>query len=189
MKKLYTLLLAACLLPGCVPAVFVAGATAGGAVVYDKRSMDVQVKDQKIRFAVTKNIDSNPEIKHNSHISAAVFNGIVLLVGQTSKQRYSYEAVRAARNVTGIKRIYNRIEIAQPASLSQISNDTWLTTKIKAAMVSEKGLHASQIKVITENGIVYLMGIVNQSEARLATNISSQVPGVKRVIKLFEYTG
>jgi len=176
------------LLSGCVTTAVVAGATAGGAVIYDQRTVTTQVKDQEHRFTVLRNISRIPELKSNSHISASVFNNVLLLTGETTHDEYRTLAVKAARDATNFKRIYNRIEIAQPAQWSQIGDDAWLTTKIKAAMISEKGLHSSQIKVVTEDHTVYLMGVVSKHQASLATNVTRQIPGVQRVVKLFEYT-
>lgn len=189
MKKLICLtLLAPCLLSGCMTTAVVAGATAGGAVIYDQRSVTTQVKDQEQRLLVLRNFHSSPELKKNSHLNASVFNGILLLTGETTNAEYRNLAVQIARQTSHFKHIYNRIEIAQPANWAQISDDTWLTTKIKAAMLSEKGLHSSQIKVISENRTVYLMGIVSRHQSDLATDVSRQIPGVQRVVKLFEYT-
>lgn len=189
MKKLICLsILSPCLLSGCMTTAVVAGATAGGSVIYDQRSVSTQVKDQELRMLVLRNFHRNPELNNNSHLNASVFNGTLLLTGETTHTRYRNLAVRTARQTNPFKHIYNRIEIAQPANWAQIGDDTWLTTKIKAAMLSEKGLHSSQIKVISENRTVYLMGIVSRHQSNLATDVTRQIPGVQRVVKLFEYT-
>lgn len=180
--------LASYAMSGCVTTAVVCGATAGGAVVYDQRPITTQVTDQKKRLAVVHKLSHTPSIHDNSHISTSVFDDVLLLTGETTKDEYRTMAVQQARNAADFKRIYNRIEIAKPAAWAEIGDDTWLTTKIKAAMISEKGLHSSQIKVVTESRTVYLMGIVSRHQAELATNVTRQIPGVKRVIKLFEYT-
>lgn len=188
MKRILLPLCITLSLSGCMTTALVAtGATAGGSVIYDKRSITTQVNDQKMRFAAQEAIHRLPAIHKNSHIGVSVFDGVLLLVGQTPYDEYRQQALNAATRSSHFKRSYNRITIAQPASIKQMSKDTWITTKVKAAMLSEEGLQSSQIKVVTEDNTVYLMGLVSQQQANMATAVSRQVPGVNKVVKLFEY--
>lgn len=191
MKRLIpTITLLCCLLSlsACIPAAFVAGATAGGVVISDRRTLSTIVKDKKITCQALIQLNSEPQLKECSHISVTTFNRVVLLVGETGTpllRKRAYELVQAVPN---IRRINNEIEIGQPLNNSERTNDIWITTKVKTAMVAEKGLNSTQIKVITENSVVYLLGLVTHEQADIAINVARQITGVTKVVTLFEYT-
>jgi osmotically-inducible protein OsmY len=185
-KTLPLILLASLLLTGCVPAAFVAGAAAGGAVIYDKRSLKTMTQDSQTTFDTTSQIEQNPQFK-GAHIVVATFNHIVLLTGQAPTQELSQQAYTEVAAFPHVKRVYNEITVGPATSNMQRSKDTWITTKIKTAMLAEKGLQSSQIKVVTENNVVYLMGMVTRSQGHLAALVASKISGVQQVVKLFEY--
>lgn len=177
-----------CVLPGCIPAAFVAGATAGGAVIYDNRSMKTIATDNDTTLKAQNRIDTEAMLGNNqTHISVSTFNHIVLLVGQASTSAERDRANELVSGLPNIKRIYNEITIEQPTSMKTRSDDAWITTKVKSRMLAEKGLHSSQIKVITENGTVYLLGLVTRTQGSKAALVASTVTGVQKVVTLFEY--
>jgi osmotically-inducible protein OsmY len=189
MKKILPVFIwVALCLTSCLPAVFIAGATAGGVVVAERRTFDTIVKDKKIAYDALIQLNSEPDLKDNAHISVATFNHVVLLVGEAPSlelRRRAYELVKVVPN---IKRINNEIQVCPPLTEKERSLDTWVTTKVKAAMLAEKGLNSTQIKVITEDGAVYLMGLVTHQQAGIAINVARQVTGVTKVVTLFEFT-
>jgi osmotically-inducible protein OsmY len=190
MKKLIILLIMTIPLLGCVAAVpvaIVAGATAGGAVIYDKRSFKTMSKDQNARNYAQSWLDSDPLLKGHSHISISVFNHIALLVGQAQTPEIRDRAYQIVSRVKNIKRIYNEITITQPISALQRTNDTWITTKVKTAMLAKSGLHSTNLKVVTEDKVVYLMGFVSRKQAALASDTARRISGVTKVVKVFEY--
>ena len=123
-----------------------------------------------------------------SHIVVTSYNGVVLLAGQTPRSDLKATAEQAARKVQGVSKVHNELQVLQPTSLLARSNDSLLTAKIKAQMVADASVPGSRIKVITENGIVYLLGIVSHQEANRATNLVQSVSGVQKIVKLFQYT-
>ena len=123
-----------------------------------------------------------------SRIVVSAYNGVVLIAGQTPRSDLKELAAQKARNVQGVKKVYNELQIQKPASLLARSNDSLLTSKIKTQMLATSDVPSSKIKVITENGIVYLMGVVTRNEANSATRVVQGVSGVQKVIRLFEYT-
>ena len=123
-----------------------------------------------------------------SHIVVTSYNGVVLLAGQTPKPQLKAMAEQAARSVQGVKKVHNELQVLTPSSTLARSNDGLLTTKIKAQMLADNGIPGSQIKVITENGVVYLMGLVTRQEGLRAANLVQGVSGVQRIVKLFQYT-
>jgi len=187
-KKL--LIVAALIIPlsGCIPAAFVVGAAAGGAIIYDKRPMKTMLHDRSIAQTAQNLIDKDKQLHDHSHISIAAFNGIVLMVGQAATPELRQHAEDLVKKVPDVKRIYNEITISGNTSLLTRSNDSWITTKVKSAMLAKHGLQSSQIKVVTEDGIVYLMGLVSRAQADLAVDAARKVSGVRKVVKVFQYT-
>lgn len=179
-------LVTALLITGCLPAVFVAGATAGGVVISDRRSIDTMFQDKKITYQAMVQINSEPKLKHRSHINVTTFNSVVLLVGEAQTAELKGRAYELVKVVPDIRRIINVITIAPPIDAHERSVDTWITTKVKTAMMAEKGLNSTQIKVTTEDGVVYLMGIVTHQQSEIAIDVARQVSGVRKVTTLFE---
>ncbi|MBA2653976.1 MAG: BON domain-containing protein [Gammaproteobacteria bacterium] len=184
---LCNLLLITLFLSGCLPAVFVAGATAGGSVITDRRSFQTILKDKQITCKSLIQLNSEPALKNCSHISVATFNRVVLLVGETENMQLRDRAYELVKAVPNIRRITNEIVIGDPLDGKGHSTDMWITTKVKTAMLAEKGLNSTQIKVITEGTVVYLMGLVTHCQAETAINVVRQVTGVTKVVTLFEF--
>jgi osmotically-inducible protein OsmY len=186
MTKYILPLLLSLSLTACVPAAFVAGAGAG-ALMYNKRSVTTMMTDNDASNAVLKGIEKNRELWENTHIVVSTMNQIMLIAGQANTEGYRQQVYQIASQVPNLRRIYNEITIEPPSTLSMQSKDTWITSKVKTALFAEKGLQSHDIKVVTENRIVYLMGMVTPKQADLAANAASQVSDVKRVVKIFEY--
>lgn len=123
-----------------------------------------------------------------SHIVVTSYNGVILLAGQTPRAELKSTAEQAARKVQGVRKVHNELQVQQPSSLLARSNDSLLTTKIKTQMLTDSGVPGSRIKVITENGVVYLLGVVSRQEANAASNVVQNTSGVQKIIKLFQYT-
>lgn len=188
MKKLLALIFSLFCLSGCVPALLVAaGATAGGAIVYDKRSFSVMKSDQHATHVAQYWINSDEALKGHSHISVTVFNQVALLVGQAQSQQLRERAYKIMQKVNGVKRIYNAITIAGSTSELQRASDTWITGKVKSVLLATPGLKSNDLKIVTENGVVYLMGSISRQQADVATKAARHVEGVTKVVKIFEY--
>lgn len=149
-------------------------------------SLDDKLLDPELRSSVQKaNADlSSP----TSHIVLSSYNGIVLLAGQTPRSELKDAAEKAVNSVQGVKKVYNELQILPPTSLLARSNDSLLTAQIKTAMLADSSVPSTNIKVITENGIVYMLGLVTHAEANQASNVVQGVGGVQKIIKLFQYT-
>lgn len=187
MKRIVTIIGLTLSLQGCI---FVAGAAAGAAaiaVVYDHRTIKNSVEDTKLANKIADKIHQKPYLKRDSHIEVTVFNRVVLLTGETPNADWKQQAEEITQQVPGIGRIYNQITIQGPTSSLTRTSDSWITTKIKSQMLATEDLKSSSIKVITEDGTVYLMGIVTQNQADIAVDIARQVSGVQKVVKIFQY--
>jgi len=174
-------------LQGCI---FVAGAAAGAAaiaIVYDHRTIENTLQDTRIANKIADKINKVPALRDESHIEVTVFNRVVLLTGETPNPAWRQQAEDIAKSDPEISRVYNQITIQGPTSTLTRTSDSWITTKIKGQMLATEDLKSSSIKVVTENGVVYLMGIVNRQQADIAVDIARQVSGVQKVVKIFQY--
>lgn len=188
-KKILLVLSIMCLLQGCVPVV--AGAAvgaAGGVVLYDRRPVKIMMQDNSISYAIEKKLFDVEKIRTQCHIVVTAYNGVVLLVGQAATNELKDQVTAIAKTVPKIKRIYNEVVIGTPTAYLIRTNDSWITTKVKAKLLTAKHLRSGQFKILTENGVVYMMGMVSRSQAQSAVNIVRHVDGVQKVVKVFEYT-
>ena len=152
------------------------------------RTLGSKIDDSLIETKVAVNVaKASPDLDQNSHIVVSSFNGVVLLAGQTPRADLKSLAEQTAGQVQKIKKVHNELQVLQPSSLLARNNDAWLTTKIKTQMLTDSSIPGSRIKVITENGIVYMLGLLTQAEANRATNLVQGVSGVQKIVKLFEY--
>ncbi len=185
MKKILLIAIMMCCLQGCVGA-FVAGAAAGGAVIYDRRNLKTLAQDVKLSAAVSRAIHRDREFR-GSHIVTSSYHSVLLLAGQTPKDTLRVKAEQIAKAQPRVKRIYNEITINSPTSPLTRTSDSWITTKVKTEMLARKGLKSGAVKVITENGVVFLMGEVSPKQADLAVGVARDVSGVQKVVKVFDF--
>lgn len=187
MKRFLSLsLLMIALLDGCVVAA-VAGVTVAGVVVYEGRSPSTLTSDGKISYDAEHKIFKDKELDKQARILVSAFNGVVLLAGETPTEEMRTRAQQIVQTVPGIKRLYNEITIGTPISALTQSSDSLITSKIKSEMLATKSLNASQIKIVTENSTVFLLGQVTRGQGKTAADIASRSSGVQKVVTLFEY--
>ncbi len=187
MKRILALICLSFSLQSC----FVAGAAAGAAaiaMVYDHRSISNTMTDTKIANKIVAKLKMNKTLWDESHIEVTTFNHVVLLTGQTPNAEWRQTAGETAKATSDVDKVYNQLTIEGPTSSLTRTSDAWITTKIRTEMVANSDLKSSSIKIVTENGVVYLMGMVSQSQADIAVDIARKVSGVQRVIKVFIYT-
>jgi osmotically-inducible protein OsmY len=173
-------------LQGCV-GVVAAGGAAGAAVAVDRRSAGTIVDDTAIELKTGNAIFADVDLGKKAHINITSYDYVVLLTGETPTAAMRDRAVDIARHVDGVRKVYDEIVVAQPTTVKSRSTDAWITAQIKAKLLGIKEVSAANIKVITENRTVYLMGMVSHAEADTATQTARFVDGVARVIVLFEY--
>ncbi|WP_339528870.1 BON domain-containing protein [Pseudomonas mucidolens] len=153
------------------------------------RTFGSKIDDSLIETKVSVNVaKASPDLGNGaSRIVVTSYNGVVLLAGQTPREDLKTQAEQAASTVQRVKKVHNELQVMQPITLLAISNDAVLTTKIKTQMLADSAIPGSRIKVITDNGIVYMMGLLTRQEATRATNLVQGVSGVQKIVKLFEY--
>jgi len=177
------------LLQGCASAV-VGGAATGVAAAHDRRTVGTFVDDEVIEVKATSRLFSDQEIFDNTHINITAYNNIVLLSGEAPTDALKSKAYSLITSIPKVRKIHNEIVIAAPSSLLTRSSDTWITAKVKTNLFQVKdtpGFDPTRVKIISENGTVFLMGIVTRAEADIVINATRTISGVQRVVKLFEY--
>ncbi len=186
-KRWAVLLTVAVSMVGCVPAALVVGATAGGAVLYDKRSMKSMMSDHKADRQLRDTLNRDEELSKSASINVTVYNGIALLVGEAKTEEVKLRASQDVRELPYIKRVYNEVTITSKISGWRKVGDAWLLSKVKMHMLAKPGLQSTNMKVVVNNAAVYLMGSVSHKQATMAANLVRQVSGVKKVVKVFAY--
>jgi len=189
-KVLLAVLITTILLGGCTAAV-VGGATVTGVnIAHDRRTAGTYVEDESIELKAGAAIRKEKELNKQIHLNIISINGVVLLVGQAPTEAMRQQAGSITQGIEKVRLVHNEMTIAEPTSMTTRSSDSYLTTKVKASLFGIKGqddLDPSRVKVVTEDGSVYLMGILYHAEATAVAEKASQVKGVKKVVKLFEY--
>jgi osmotically-inducible protein OsmY len=157
-------------------------------VAYDRRTVGSYIDDGAIEIKIREFVVRDSELRRNAHISVTSLNGIVLLTGEAPTIELRNKVETAAKNVDGVRQIVNEIRVAGKTALFSRANDTWLTSKVKTRLIKDTGLDANRVKVVSEYGNVYLLGVVTRAEGAAATDVVRKVGGVVRVVKVFEYT-
>jgi len=188
-RILLMVVLTANLLGGCA-AVIVGGAAVGASAVHERRSAGAMIDDEGIEWKIRSVFSENKPLSSQSHLSVVSVNGVVLLVGQTPTEALRQQATTLAQGVKNVRIVHNELSIAAPNSYVTRTSDSYITSKVKTSLFKVKGhddFDPTRVKVVTENGTVYLMGILYRSEAEDASKQASRVGGVQKVVKLFEY--
>jgi osmotically-inducible protein OsmY len=183
--KLTSLLFVVLSLQGCA-GLFIAGAATTAVIITDERSPSLMLKEKDLEFEITGLANKEP-YRFNTRISANVYNGRTLLIGQAKTDALKQQLNDQIQALDGVKVLYNKIEVREPLTFTEINNDTWITTKVKSALLTESELNSINIKVITENSHVYLIGLVTPEQGDIATNVARNIKGVKSVVKAFDY--
>ncbi|MFI4930424.1 MAG: BON domain-containing protein [Burkholderiales bacterium] len=175
--------LAAVQLGGC--ALAVGGAMVGGTMVaLDRRTTGTQVEDKEIESKASSRIGDL--VGDRAHVNITSYNRMVLLTGEAGTEADRTAIEQAVQRVENVRSTVNELAVMLPSSMSTRSNDSYLTTKVKATYIDAKDLQANAFKVITERGNVYLMGRVTEREATRATDLARTVSGVQKVVRVFE---
>lgn len=175
--------LSSTLLSGCVPLVL-GGAVVGGMMAMDRRSSGAQVEDEAIELRAASRV--RELLGERGHVNVTSYNRQVLVTGEVPAERDREIVEQAVGRIDNVRSVVNELAIGGNSSLSQRSNDTLITGKVKASLVDARDVAATAFKVVTERGVVYLMGRVTQREADRATALTRGVSGVAKVVRVLE---
>ena len=170
-------------LSACAPLVL-GGAAVSALVAVDRRTSGAQVEDESIELKGATRL--HEAMGDRAHINITSYNRQVLLTGEVPSEQARHQAEQIVSRVENTKGIVNELAVLPPSTLGQRSSDALITGKVKASLIDEKNLYVGAFKVVTERGVVYLMGRVTQREADTATQIARTISGVQRVVRIFE---
>ena len=185
--KVIFLILSSFVLSGCIAVGVGIGAATATKIATDPRTTGTQLDDEIIEEKILYHLDKDQQLREEARINVVVYNNIALLIGQVPDVNSQIVAKNITEGLNLTKLIYNEIRIAPKISYAQTLTDSFITSQVKAKMLVSNKVKASDIKVITENGEVFLMGSVTGEQADNAAIIASQIKNVKKVIKAFKY--
>lgn len=186
MKKLFytfTLLSSLLLLQGCAAGLIVIAGTAV-AVTSDERSLVTQMDDDKLAVAGIDKVNALNIDNKNIRINLITNNSYLLIIGQVSSEKDKRAIEAALKTLDDVKEVYNELRIKKPIGFTQQTKDSWITTKAKSQLTADDDVNSFQVKVITEDGELFLIGRVDKKTADTATNIARKIDGVKRVNRM-----
>jgi osmotically-inducible protein OsmY len=187
--RLLGLLCAAALLPGlqgCVPVVAGAAVGTGVLIAEDRRSGGTVVDDQGIELKILNRIESSG-LGDTAHVNVTSYNRVVLLTGEVPTAEAKARLAAMAQEVGGVRLVLNEVAVGPASSFADRSQDTYLTSKVKARFVEAQKFSPNHVKVVTEAGVVYLLGLVQRDEAASASALAAGTGGVRKVVEAFEY--
>ncbi len=176
-------LLLVCTLGACAP-LMIAGVAGTAMVASDRRTSGAQLEDESIELRAQARIRDN--LGERVHVNVTSFNRQVLLTGEVTAEKDRQAVLQLVERIENVKAVVNELAVMPLSTLSERSNDLLIVAKVKASFVDSRDLFANAFKVVTERGTVYLMGRVTQREANSATQLTRNVGGVNKVVRLFE---
>lgn len=186
MRNILVLLMAltAVLMQGCFPLAAV-GVGATALVMDDRRSTGMYIEDENIEWkARARLIDRHKDV----HVNVTSYNLSVLITGEAPSEQAKKDVADMIRAIPSVRNVTNEINVSGNTSFTSRSNDSLITTNVKARLINNGKVSPNHVKVVTENGVVFLMGILNREESDAAAEIARTTSGVARVVKVFEYT-
>jgi osmotically-inducible protein OsmY len=183
LRKLTALALCVPLLAGCAGAVVV-GAGAGALMIVDRRAPETYIADQSMEIRAASRISD--KFGDKVHVNVTSYNRMMLLTGEAPTAEIKADVEKIVAGVPDVKSISNELAIAGPSGYGVRSNDSYITSKVKARFVDAGKFSANVVKVVTEAGVVFLLGMVTQAEADAAVEITRTTGGVLKVVRVFE---
>lgn len=152
-----------------------------------KRTPGVFIDDAVLEPLIKSEIRKSDQGFKGSHLVVVSYNGVVLLVGQVASANLRDKAGQVARDINRVRKVHNELTVGGPISLVARSNDSWLTSKVKTRLLASNEAYGTKVKVVTEDGVVYLMGLVTREQADDAVKVTARVYGIQKIVKVFEY--
>lgn len=181
-QRIAALVLLPMLLAGCWNAAYT-----GVQMVYDRNQLIDAWKNHAIGFQANQIFREERNYYPRTHISVASFQYDVLMVGQTSSEALRAQAEKSVRQIPGIRRLFNRVEVRPPLTAWQQADDAWMTTRIRSKLIANNLINPREIKVVTENHVVYLLGTVTPEHGKIVIDYARTTAGVRQVVSYFHY--
>lgn len=174
-------------LQGCITTAVVTTAAVATKVATDPRTTGRQIDDETLEERVSYNLNKDSQLNQEARINIVAYNGDILLIGQVPSETARDTAKNLAMGVEGVNKVYNEIRVGEKIGVMQISKDSWITTQAKSKLLVSSEVKTTDVKVITENGEVFLMGKLTQAQANAASDAVRNISGVTKVITAFGY--
>ena len=187
MRRLAALVVVLALVPllgGC-PVVLLGGGAAAVSAIEDRRTSGTILDDDSIEVTVRRTL--RERFGDNTHVNVTSFNRSVLLTGEVPDAARRAEIEKIVQGIGNVRSVTNDLQLATPSSLGARANDSLITGRVKTRLLDASNVNPLHVKVVTENGVVYLMGIVTEQEANDAVEVARTTGGVIKVVKVFEY--
>lgn len=173
------------LLQGCAAAVVAGGASAVTSA-NDRRTLGAQIDDKNVVLKAKRALSDDASTAEGSNINVTSYNGVLLLTGQTRSDAIRQQAQALVGKIDGVRDVQNQIRLGNNTAMTTRTRDSWISTKVKTQLLADEQVSGLNIKVVTENAEVFLMGLVSEQEAAKAVDIARHVDGVSRVVRAFE---
>ncbi|GHD25908.1 BON domain-containing protein [Halioglobus pacificus] len=185
MSRLVSLLVISLMLSGCGS---ILASFESNAIEDDpgERNLSQQIADESVETKAIVNIRAADDRFDQANLVVVAHNGYVLIAGQVASEDLKAKATDVVRKIREVRRIYNELEVASPSSAMTRTSDSWITTKVKSWLLGSSSTPGLRVNVTTENGVVYLMGMVTEEEADRVAAVAADTSGVQRVVRLFE---
>lgn len=179
------LIAAMAVLQGCIEAAVIGGAATTAYVAVDRRQPDVMLGDERVDIIASSRVGE--AFKDQGHVNVTSYNYTALMTGEVPTAQMKAEAEKIVSQVPQVKTVVNEIQVSGASSLASRANDSYITSKIKGNFLTANKFSINRVKVVTESGVVYLLGLVTREEADAATEIARSTGGVQKVVRVFEY--
>ncbi|MDD5320592.1 MAG: BON domain-containing protein [Methylococcales bacterium] len=192
MKKrfLLPLLVNSLLVGGCSTVATDDGEITEQSLLHERRTRDAIIIDKRIETEAYDELNADDELLNQCHFTVTAYNGAVLVTGETPNEELRKKIITTVQVIPGVKLIHNNLMIADPSDAGSRANDVLITDTIRIALSQIRTIpdfDPSMVKIITENGVVYLMGLVHRDEGSVVINLTRLQPGVKQIVTVFEY--
>ncbi|MGB7541787.1 MAG: BON domain-containing protein [Burkholderiales bacterium] len=185
LSALALLFAAAAALQGCIEAAVIGGAATTAYVMVDRRQPDVMLGDERVEIIASSRVGDM--LKDQGHVNVTCYNYTALITGEVPTAQMKTEVEKIVSQVPQVKSVVNEIQVAGTSSLASRANDSYITSKVKGNFLSANKFSINRVKVVTEAGAVYLLGLVTREEADAATDIARGTGGAQKVVRVFEY--
>ncbi|MBT7445582.1 MAG: BON domain-containing protein [Methylococcales bacterium] len=188
--KLILIISCFAILSGCAAAVIGSAAATGVAVIHDRRSAGAVLDDETIELSALSQILQHEELRQYTHLNVTSYNYLALITGEAPNEALKLVAEKLVKNIDNVRAVYNEVQISAPSAVLSRSSDSLITTKVKTGLfkyINTPKFDPTRVKVVTENGTVFLMGLLTEAEANMVSDYTRTVGGVEKVVKIIEY--
>lgn len=152
-----------------------------------KRTFGTYIDDERLESIIKLNFERSGPGLDDARIEVKVFNGVALLTGEVQSQELKERAGKITREINKIRQVHNQLMVKANSTFMSKTNDNWIATKVRTKLLARRDIESERVKVIVENRVVYLMGLLTEEEAETVSEMAAKVSGVEKVVRVIEY--